>query len=93
MNTVRSLVPGLKGRCTCREDVDFQEASVKELYPTFDLLLRRSMVNVDKPRGPSSHEVAAWVSRLLNQKKVGHGGTLERKLEKSLCERRTYHNP
>ena len=35
------------------------------------------MINLDKPAGPSSHEVAAWVKRILSLKRVGHGGTLE----------------
>lgn len=35
------------------------------------------VVNLDKPAGPTSHEVAAWVKRLLGVQNVGHGGTLE----------------
>jgi H/ACA ribonucleoprotein complex subunit 4 len=35
------------------------------------------VVNLDKPSGPSSHEVAAWVKRILKLQAVGHGGTLE----------------
>ena len=31
---------------------------------------------VDKPRGPSSHQVAAWVGRMLGCQ-VGHAGTLD----------------
>ncbi|MDR3102339.1 MAG: RNA-guided pseudouridylation complex pseudouridine synthase subunit Cbf5 [Methanocalculaceae archaeon] len=31
---------------------------------------------VDKPRGPSSHQVAAWVGEML-QSNVGHSGTLD----------------
>ena len=31
---------------------------------------------IDKPRGPSSHEVAAWVGRMLGCQ-VGHSGTLD----------------
>ncbi|MEM4649343.1 MAG: hypothetical protein QXP78_01605 [Candidatus Bathyarchaeia archaeon] len=34
-------------------------------------------INLDKPPGPSSHEVAAWVKKILNVKRAGHGGTLE----------------
>ena len=40
-------------------------------YVTFGL------INLDKPAGPSSHEVTAWVKRILNLKQAGHGGTLE----------------
>jgi|Deesub1362A_J573_1020465.scaffolds.fasta_scaffold01585_4 H/ACA ribonucleoprotein complex subunit 4 len=37
-------------------------------------------VNLDKPRGPTSHEVVAWVKKMLNVKKAGHGGTLDPKV-------------
>ena len=40
-------------------------------------LLRYGVINLDKPAGPSSHEVTAWVKRILNLKRAGHGGTLE----------------
>jgi len=40
-------------------------------------LMRCGVVNLDKQSGPSSHEVAAWVKRVLKQNHVGHGGTLE----------------
>jgi hypothetical protein len=39
--------------------------------------LRYGVINLDKPAGPSSHEVAAWVKRILKLQGVGHGGTLE----------------
>jgi hypothetical protein len=42
-----------------------------------DELLNYGVINLDKQAGPSSHEVAAWVKRILKQEKVGHGGTLE----------------
>lgn len=39
--------------------------------------MRFGVINLDKPAGPSSHEVAAWVKRILDVKTAGHGGTLE----------------
>jgi H/ACA ribonucleoprotein complex subunit 4 len=39
--------------------------------------IRYGVINLDKPAGPSSHEVAAWVKRILSLQQVGHGGTLE----------------
>jgi H/ACA ribonucleoprotein complex subunit 4 len=39
--------------------------------------IRFGIINLDKPAGPSSHEVTAWVKRLLGIKHAGHGGTLE----------------
>lgn len=44
---------------------------------TVDQLVRFGLINLDKPSGPSSHEVVAWVKRLLKLKHAGHGGTLE----------------
>jgi len=38
--------------------------------------LARGIINLDKPPGPSSHEVVAWVKRILNVEHVGHSGTL-----------------
>ncbi|MDD1678456.1 MAG: RNA-guided pseudouridylation complex pseudouridine synthase subunit Cbf5 [Methanomicrobiales archaeon] len=40
------------------------------------LLPPAGIILVDKPRGPSSHQVAAWVRDLL-QVPVGHSGTLD----------------
>src|SRR5512147_45952 len=40
------------------------------------LWTRPGIIVVDKPRGPSSHEVAAWVGRMLGCQ-VGHSGTLD----------------
>jgi tRNA pseudouridine55 synthase len=34
-------------------------------------------LNLDKPQGWTSHDCVAKVRRLLRQKKVGHGGTLD----------------
>jgi H/ACA ribonucleoprotein complex subunit 4 len=42
--------------------------------------LRFGLINLDKPPGPSSHEVTAWTKRLLDIQKVGHGGTLDPKV-------------
>lgn len=39
--------------------------------------LKGGIVIIDKPRGPSSHQVAAWVRDLLGISSVGHTGTLD----------------
>ena len=39
--------------------------------------VRLGIINLDKIAGPSSHEVTAWVKRILNLTHAGHGGTLE----------------
>lgn len=40
-------------------------------------LLSYGLVLVDKPAGPTSHEVVAWVKRALEIEKAGHSGTLD----------------
>ncbi|MEO9295149.1 MAG: RNA-guided pseudouridylation complex pseudouridine synthase subunit Cbf5 [Nitrososphaera sp.] len=40
-------------------------------------LLNYGLVLVDKPAGPTSHEVVAWVKRILEIEKAGHSGTLD----------------
>ncbi len=39
--------------------------------------IRLGMINLDKPTGPTSHEVVAWVKLLLKLRRAGHGGTLD----------------
>jgi H/ACA ribonucleoprotein complex subunit 4 len=40
-------------------------------------LLSFGIINLDKPAGPTSHEVAAWVRDILKAKRAGHSGTLD----------------
>jgi H/ACA ribonucleoprotein complex subunit 4 len=37
-------------------------------------------INLDKPAGPTSHEVAAWVKKIMHLNAIGHGGTLDPKV-------------
>lgn len=39
--------------------------------------LKYGMINLDKPANPSSHEVVAWVKKILHVEKTGHSGTLD----------------
>lgn len=41
--------------------------------------MRSGYLNLDKPANPSSHEVVAWVKRMLKVDKTGHSGTLDPK--------------
>lgn len=43
-------------------------------------LLKFGVINLDKPSGPSSHEVVSWVRKVLNIPLAGHGGTLDPKV-------------
>ncbi len=39
--------------------------------------INMGVVNIDKPSGPTSHEVVAWVKKILNLRIAGHSGTLD----------------
>tara|TARA_B100000674_G_scaffold495767_2_gene524088 strand:- start:66 stop:1250 length:1185 start_codon:yes stop_codon:yes gene_type:complete len=41
-------------------------------------------MNLDKPSNPSSHEVVAWLKRILRVEKTGHSGTLDPKVTGNL---------
>jgi H/ACA ribonucleoprotein complex subunit 4 len=43
-------------------------------------IFRSGFLNLDKPSNPSSHEVVAWVKRILRVNKTGHSGTLDPKV-------------
>jgi len=40
-------------------------------------LINYGVVNIDKPSGPTSHQVSAYVQKILNISKAGHSGTLD----------------
>ncbi len=42
--------------------------------------ISKSVINLDKPSGPTSHEVDSWIKRILHCEKSGHGGTLDPKV-------------
>lgn len=42
--------------------------------------IAKGIINLDKPSGPTSHEVDSWVKRILGCNKTGHGGTLDPKV-------------
>ena len=43
-------------------------------------LLQYGVINLDKPSGPTSHEVVSWVRKILGISSAGHGGTLDPKV-------------
>ena len=45
-----------------------------------DSLRSFGVVNLDKPPGPSAHQVAAWIRDATDQDRVAHGGTLDPKV-------------
>ena len=42
--------------------------------------IKYGILVVDKQSGPTSHEIVAWVKRLLELDRAGHGGTLDPKV-------------
>ncbi len=61
-----------------RRDADTSEKY--GYYPDnrpIELLLENGIVNIDKPAGPTSHQVSAYVKQILGISKAGHSGTLD----------------
>lgn len=44
---------------------------------SIDLLLKSGVINVNKPAGPTSHQVSDYVKKILKVNKAGHAGTLD----------------
>ncbi len=44
---------------------------------TIPELLNYGIININKPQGPTSHQVADHIKTILEIKKAGHGGTLD----------------
>lgn len=61
------------------EETDYSHGWLPHQRPP-EVHLKYSVVNLDKPIGPSSHEVVAWIRRLLGIEKVAHAGTLDPKV-------------
>lgn len=66
-----------------RELIEKAEATSDPTYGTppnqrpIEEYIKNGIINVDKPPGPTSHEVVSWVKKILNIQKAGHSGTLE----------------
>ncbi len=50
---------------------------IKAEQPTTDHLLHNGIILIDKPAGPTSHQVSDQIKKILNLKKAGHSGTLD----------------
>ena len=62
-----------KQMTTSKFGINPYERSIKDL-------LKSGVILLDKPSGPTSHQVAAWVKDILGLEKAGHGGTLDPKV-------------
>ncbi|RLI93249.1 MAG: RNA-guided pseudouridylation complex pseudouridine synthase subunit Cbf5 [Candidatus Altiarchaeales archaeon] len=45
-----------------------------------DEYIKKGIIIIDKPPGPTSHQVVSWVKEILAIKKAGHSGTLDPKV-------------
>lgn len=60
-----------------------KEAETDEKYGkkpedrTVEELLEKGVVNIDKPKGPTTHQVADYVKKILHLTKAGHSGSLD----------------
>ncbi|KAG7196692.1 hypothetical protein KM043_016024 [Ampulex compressa] len=50
------------------------------LHRNLSEYVKSGCINLDKPCNPSSHEVVAWIKRILKVEKTGHSGTLDPKV-------------
>jgi H/ACA ribonucleoprotein complex subunit 4 len=53
---------------------------VSPLKRDLQTYVKSGVINLDKPSNPSSHEVVAWLKRILRVEKTGHSGTLDPKV-------------
>jgi H/ACA ribonucleoprotein complex subunit 4 len=66
-----------------REVLIRKQAETSEKYGMFPenrsikQLLKYGVINIDKPAGPTSHQVSAYLQKILDIKKAGHSGTLD----------------
>lgn len=79
MSEKNSMLPSLKQRkrlikATATTNVHYGKAPSER---TVRELLQNGFINLDKPSGPTSHQVVAWVKEILEIEKAGHGGTLD----------------
>lgn len=44
---------------------------------SIDHLLSSGVIILDKPNGPTSHQVDSWIKQIFKEKKIGHSGTLD----------------
>jgi len=57
-----------------------EEASFNVSYPgarSLEEHIRKGIIFIDKPQGPTSHTVDAWIKKIVGIDKCSHGGTLD----------------
>jgi H/ACA ribonucleoprotein complex subunit 4 len=65
---------------TKAEDITNPKYGHKPIERPAKEYIKYGTINLDKPAGPTSHEVAAWVKKIMKLNNIGHGGTLDPKV-------------
>lgn len=71
------ILKQLQNLVTIDQDVTNDDYGTYYDKRTVKQLLEYGLIILDKPPGPTSHEVVAWVKRILKIPKAGHSGTLD----------------
>jgi H/ACA ribonucleoprotein complex subunit 4 len=72
------ILPGeVKRELLTKVECESQGYGMDPYKRTIPELLNKGVINLDKPYGPTSHEVTAWVKNILHIKRAGHSGTLD----------------
>ncbi len=79
------MLPSEKKRETLikSEDSTDERSGKKPSRRPIEEYIQKGVINLDKPAGPTSHEVTSWVKKILNpvfkygDLKAGHSGTLD----------------
>jgi len=69
----REIFVRKKAKTNTKHGEDINKRSIQEL-------LNYGIVNVNKPSGPTSHQVSSYVQKILGISKSGHSGTLDPKV-------------
>lgn len=59
------------------EDSTDEKSGKKPIDRPIQEYIQKGVINLDKPAGPTSHEVTSWVKKILELEKAGHSGTLD----------------
>jgi len=63
--------------------IEIEHSETSEAYGcrpqerTMEQHILNGVINLDKPAGPTSHEVVAWLKKMLDIEVAGHSGTLD----------------
>jgi len=76
----QSLLPFLKIKRSMKIKKEAESATKYGCAPEQRKIkeyLRLGVINIDKPRGPTSHQVSDYVKRIMHSQKAGHSGSLD----------------